>query len=83
MEDLRFLYGRPAIIFPLQCRILNQKFQNFKKNLQHAFQSIELEKLSNFCEDTSWLSIMVWEWYLKNQNLMSIFKKMIREYFHR
>lgn len=25
-----------------------------------------LEKLSNFCEDTSWLSIIVWEWYPKN-----------------
>ena len=53
------------------------------RKIQTIHQSIALEKLSNFCEDTSWLSIMVWEWYLKNQNLMSIFKKMIREYFHR
>ena len=57
-------------------------FENACEKIQYVYHSIELEKLSNFCEDTSWLSIMVWEWYLKNQNLMSIFKKMIQGYFH-
>ena len=68
---------------PKEGAVRGSKNENVRYLFQIVYQTIELIKLSNFCEDTSWLSIMVWEWYPKNQNLISIFKKMIREYFHR
>ena len=49
--------------------VRGSKNENVRYIFQIVYQTIELIKLSNFCESTLDLSIMVCKWYFKNQKL--------------
>ena len=63
---------------PKDGAIRESKNENVRYIFQIVYQTIELIKLSNFCEDTSWLSIMVcvvwkFEW-IRPTKMTKIFK---------
>ena len=54
---------------PKEGAVRGSKNENVRYIFQIVYQTIELIKLRNFCEDTLRLSIMVCKWYLKKQKL--------------
>ena len=54
---------------PKEGAVRGLKNENVRYIFQIVYQTIELIKLSNFCESTLDLSIMVCKWYFKNQKL--------------